>query len=76
MGLTVTSFERPAPLPRIPFGPSFYRRSQEFLRFTMKVSRTGLKPIPESKMSAAARIASQAHRRATKMNGADWDAAT
>jgi hypothetical protein len=38
----------------------------------MKVSRTGLKPIPESKMSAAARIASQAHRRATKMNGAEW----
>ena len=26
----------------------------------------GLKPIPESKMSSEARIASQAHRRATK----------
>jgi hypothetical protein len=36
----------------------------------------GPKPIPDSKMSPEARIASQAHKRATKMNGADWDEAT
>jgi hypothetical protein len=31
----------------------------------------GLKPIPESKMSPDARIASQAHRRATKKKRAE-----
>ncbi|MDQ1422074.1 MAG: hypothetical protein QOJ52_4036 [Acidimicrobiaceae bacterium] len=61
MGLTVRSFERPAPLPRIPFCPSFYRRSQEVLRFTTKVSRSGLKPIPDKQMAEWARVASQAH---------------
>ena len=32
----------------------------------MKTSPNGLKPIPQKKMSEWARIASQAHRRATR----------
>jgi hypothetical protein len=31
----------------------------------------GLKPIPESKMSPAARVASQAHKRATRKKRAE-----
>jgi hypothetical protein len=31
----------------------------------------GLRPIPESKMSSEARVASQAHRRATKKKRAE-----
>ena len=37
----------------------------------MKKSHNGLKPIPESKMSREARVASQAHQRATKKKRAE-----
>ena len=42
----------------------------------MKISRNGLKLIPEKQMPEWARVASQAHKRATRMNGADWGEAT
>jgi hypothetical protein len=37
----------------------------------MKTSQNGLKPIPESKMSPEARVASQAHKRATRKKRAE-----
>ena len=42
----------------------------------MKTSRNGLKPIPEKEMPKWVRVASQADKRATRMDGADWDEAT
>ena len=40
-------------------------------RFMKKGLHNGLKPIPESKMSREGRIASQAHRRATRKKRAE-----
>jgi hypothetical protein len=38
----------------------------------MKVSRSALKPIPEKQMPEWERVASQAHKRATKKKRADF----
>jgi len=53
------------------FSSLFYFGSEEFFRRTMKNSRNGLKPIPEKKMPKWARVASQAHKRATRKKRAE-----
>jgi hypothetical protein len=48
------------------FIDAWYYRPTEVLRTQMKTSPNGLKPIPEKDMPKWARVASQAHRRATR----------